>query len=152
MVQVLQTDVLNVMERRDFIKSTCNFCLLGAAGVVLPQLMGCSPAMSVYKTDISNNQVSLPTALFDKQVIQLLRPRGWYYDIAVQKTENDGYSAILLKCTHQDNQLTAAGNGYLCSLHGSQFDKAGKVKKGPAEKPLKTFSTSVNDKNIIINL
>ena len=32
------------MQRKEFIKSTCNFCLLGAAGFMLPQLIGCSDA------------------------------------------------------------------------------------------------------------
>ena len=141
-----------VMQRKEFIKSTCNFCLLGAAGLALPHLLGCSPAIPVYKTEISNNQIELPLHLFDKNNLQLVRPQGWYYDIAVQKSENNVYAALLLKCTHQDNQLTAAGNGYQCSLHGSQFDATGKVKKGPAEKPLKKYNTTVSENRLIINI
>ncbi len=140
------------MQRKEFIKSTCNFCLLGAAGFALPYLTGCSPAIPVYKTAINNNQAELPLTLFDKSNLQLVRPKGWYYDIAVQKKENNVYAAILLKCTHQDNQLTASGNGYQCSLHGSQFDATGKVKKGPAEKSLKTYNTTVIDNKLIINI
>ncbi|MFT3936926.1 MAG: Rieske (2Fe-2S) protein [Chitinophagaceae bacterium] len=140
------------MERKEFIKTTCNICLLGAAGILLPQLIGCSPGASVYKTAIANNKLEVPANLFDKAALQLVRPQGWYYDIAVQKNENNTYSALLLKCTHQDNQLTMSGNGYQCSLHGSQFDKAGKVKKGPAEIPLKSYETTIIDNRIIINL
>ena len=99
------------MQRKEFIKSTCNFCLRGAAGIALPHLLGCSPAIPVYKTEINNNQVELPISLFDKNKLQLVRPKGWFYDIAVQKNEGNVYSALLLKCTHQDNQLTVGGNG-----------------------------------------
>lgn len=140
------------MQRKEFIKSTCNFCLLGAAGFMLPQLIGCSPAMAVYKTTVKNNQVEMPLTLFEKSNLQFVRPAGWYYDIAVQKKEDNTYAAILMKCTHQENQLTKTGNGFQCSLHGSQFDATGKVRKGPAEKPLKTYTTSIEQNNLIISI
>jgi nitrite reductase/ring-hydroxylating ferredoxin subunit len=141
------------MQRKDFIKSTCNFCLLGAAGLLLPDLIGCSPAIPVFKTTvINNNQIQIPLTIFDRSPIQFIRPKGWYYDIAIQKKEDSTYSAILLKCTHQDNQLIAVGNGFSCSQHGSQFDKTGKVKKGPAEKPLREYTTVINQGLLIITV
>ncbi len=140
------------MQRREFIKSTCNFCMLGAAGFMLPQLIGCSPAIAVYKTIVNNNQLAIPLTLFEISSIQFVRPAGWYYDIAVQKKEDNTYAAILMKCTHQENQLTKSGNGFHCSLHGSQFDATGKVRKGPAETPLRTYLTSIDQNNLIIRI
>jgi Rieske Fe-S protein len=136
------------MKRKTFIKSACNFCLLGAAGMALPRLLGCSAVTAAYKTDIANNQIELPVSLFDKSTLQLVRPKGWYYDIAVLKNQANEYTALLLKCTHQDNQLTASGNSYQCS----QFDKTGKVKKGPAERALKMYGTVLKDNSIIITI
>jgi len=115
------------MDRKNFVKASCHFCLLGAAGFLLPQLAGCSPALPVYKTPVKNSRLELPLTLFEKSSLQLVRPEGWYYDIAVQKQEN-GYTALLMKCTHQDNQLSAGSGGFDCSLHGSRFDKAGIVR------------------------
>jgi Rieske Fe-S protein len=69
----------------------------------------------------------------------------------VQK-KDDHYEALLMQCTHQNNQLTPTGNGFTCSLHGSQFNKDGIVTKGPAENRLKKFSTSVNLDQLIIHL
>ena len=141
------------MERRDFITSACRLCLLGTAGYLLPQVIACSPSRyAVYKTSITNNQVEIPLALFDKNPLQLVRPKGLYYDIAVEKKENNTWSALLLKCTHQENQLTPKSAGFECSLHGSQFDEEGKVTKGPAEMPLKKYQTSVNQNNLVIHL
>jgi Rieske Fe-S protein len=138
------------MHRRNFISSSCKICLLGAAGYSMLQLESCSPASSIYKTTITNGDLNVPLNLFDKIPLQIVRPNGWYYDIAVQKNTDDSYSALLLQCTHQQNQLTPTGNGYHCSLHGSDFDKLGNVRKGPAEQPLHHFETSVN--NNILNI
>ena len=142
------------MERRQFIKSSCNVCMLAAAGYLLPKLEGCSPATyAVFKTDIVDKKITIPLAMFATSPIQFVRPKGWYYDIAVQQKPDNTYTAILLQCTHQANQLIpAAKNGYTCSLHGSQFDENGLVRKGPASKPLQQYKTSVENNNLIIEI
>ncbi len=140
------------MHRRNFISSSCKICLLGAAGYSLLQLESCSPASSIYKTSIINGDLNVPLHLFDKSTLQIVHPDGWYYDVAVQKNADDSYTALLLQCTHQQNQLTLTGNGYHCSLHGSDFDKLGNVRKGPAEQPLYHFETSVNNNTLNIHI
>ncbi|RFM29748.1 ubiquinol-cytochrome c reductase iron-sulfur subunit [Deminuibacter soli] len=142
------------MERRQFLQSSCNVCLLGAAGMLLPLLNSCAGAKySVYKSPVLNNSVEIPLNLFTQQApVQFVRPNGWYYDIAVEKKEDNTYQALLLQCTHQENQLNVTGNGYSCSLHGSQFDKNGKVRKGPAEQPLERYATTINNDKLIIHI
>jgi len=141
------------MQRRAFIKSSCNICLLLTAGALLPTLSGCGPAAyKVINTEIHNDQVEIPLAGFTQSPLQLVRPKGWFYSIAVRRKEDNTYSALLLKCTHQDNQLTAATNGYTCSLHGSAFAADGRVTKGPAERPLKEYQVTTDATNLIIHL
>ncbi|MHA4810525.1 QcrA and Rieske domain-containing protein [Flavitalea flava] len=141
------------MERRAFLKSTCNACMLVTAGLMLPALTGCGPAAyQVIHTEIVNDQVEIPLSAFIQSPLQLVKPKGWFYTIAVRKKEDNTYSALLLKCTHQDNQLIASGNGYSCSLHGSAFNKEGKVTKGPAERALKQFETTSGQNNLLIHL
>lgn len=140
------------MERRQFIKSSCNICLLGSVGMLLPQLTGCSPSYSVFKTEIVNKKLQVPLSLFEKLNFQLIRPAGWYYDIAVQKKDNQQYTALLLRCTHHDTQLDVGSHGYQCSLHGSKFDADGNVRKGPAEHALTQFKTFVQNDQLIIEL
>jgi len=94
----------------------------------------------------------MPANLFDKTATQIVRPAGWYYDIAVEKTADNTYKALLMQCTHQDNQLTLTGTGFNCSLHGSQFDKDGKVKKGPAEDALTQYKAYINNGQLIIEV
>lgn len=133
-----------LMHRRTFISSSCKICLLGAAGFSLTQIAGCASTSSIYKTTITNGNLNVPLNLFDKSLLQIVRPAGWYYDVAVQKNPDNSYIALLLQCTHQENQLTPTGTGYHCNLHGSNFDKLGNVRKGPAEQPLHHFETSVD--------
>lgn len=140
------------MERRNFISSSCKICLLGAAGFSLTQIISCGTAFPIFKTGITNGSLNVPLNLFDKSSLQIVRPAGWYYDVAVQKNTDNSYSALLLQCTHQENQLTPTGSGYHCSLHGSDFDKQGNVRKGPAEQPLHHFETSVENNFICIHI
>ena len=110
-------------------------------------------AYAVFKTDIVDKKITMPLTLFATSPVQFVRPKGWYYDIAVQKKDENNYTALLLQCTHQENQLTPAGNnGYTCSLHGSQFDVNGNVRKGPAEKRLEQYATSIQNNNLIIEI
>ncbi|MDR3714048.1 MAG: Rieske (2Fe-2S) protein [Puia sp.] len=141
------------MERRAFIKSSCNGCLLAASGLLLSRLAAsCSPAFPVFKTEVINGEIQLPLTALGSSGFQIVRPKGWYYDIAVRKKEDASYEALLLKCTHQDNQLTPSGSGYGCTLHGSQFDKDGRVTKGPAEHPLQSYTTTLTRDQLIINI
>ena len=140
------------MERREFIQTSCNACLLVAAGYLLPSLAACGTQASVLKADIVNDKVMLPASRFAQPSIQMVRPRGWLYDIAVEKNEENNFRALLMQCTHQENQLTQQGNGFHCSLHGSQFDKEGRVVKGPAERPLKQFPVSIENDQLIIHI
>src|SRR5581483_6228253 len=101
------------MERREFLRSSCNTCLLMAAGYLLPSLTSCSPKYAVFKTDIVDKKIVMPLSMFQQSSIQFVRPKGWYFDIAVEKKTDNTYRALLLQCTHQENQLTPDGaNGF----------------------------------------
>lgn len=140
------------MQRRSFLKSSCNACLLLATGFLAPALSGCGPgAYQVFHADEREDKITVPADNFVKGPLVLVRPNGWYYSIALRKKEDNTYSALLLKCTHQDNQLTAAADGYSCSLHGSAFNRDGRVTKGPAERALKTFPVTVENNQIVIH-
>jgi Rieske Fe-S protein len=139
------------MERRQFVKSTCNLCLVAASGFLLSELSACDASYQIIKTDVVNDTIQIPLVSFDRPGFKLVRPRGWNYDIAVFKSAN-GYEAILMRCTHQNNQLILTGKGFVCDLHGSNFDLEGRVTKGPAELTLKKYSASVVRDNLIIYL
>ena len=139
------------MNRKDFIKTSCNFCLLGTAAILFQNLTGCSPSYTVFSTEKKNNEVHLPLALFEKNVLQIVRVKGLNFDIAVHKKDND-FIALLLKCTHAENEVLPDQNGYSCSLHGSRFNENGKVTRGPAELSLKKYKITIGSDYLIITI
>lgn len=74
--------------------------------------------------------------------------------IVLGRTE-DGYVAFDDGCTHAGGSL--AGGVMICGTvqclwHGSQFDcTTGKVKAGPAEKPLKTYRVEVRGPEVLLS-
>jgi len=140
------------MDRKEFIQTSCSACMLMTAGFFLSAMPGCTPKYSVFKTEVVDKKLTLPLSAFKQSSLQLVRPKGWYYDIAVEKNNDNTYTALLLQCTHQENQLTPDGNGFHCNLHGSQFDSEGNVRKGPAERPLQRYRTYMDMNSLIIEI
>ncbi len=140
------------IERRKFLTSACKACLLAGAGFLISDLAACSASSKVLKLPISQNAVRLPVTAFASEPVQVIRPEGWLYDIAVRKISVNEYEALLMECTHQQNQLIVNQNGFKCMLHGSQFNLDGQVMKGPAERALKKFPTSMDQGQVVIQL
>lgn len=140
------------MDRRNFLKQSCSLCLAGSSGMLIGSLASCAAVLPVYKTTMANNKVAVPISLFTNLDFQLIQPKGLYYNIGLKKEKNGSYTALLLRCTHADNQLTTAGNSFKCSLHGSTFDNEGQVIEGPAVRPLKRYLTQIISDLIIIHI
>jgi len=127
-------------------------CLAVGAGLVAASALSSCATLPVYKTTMANNKVSVPVSLFAQSDFQVIQPKDLFYNIGLRKEKGGTYTALLLRCTHADNQLVAAGNGFRCNLHGSTFDKEGQVTQGPAERSLKKYRTEIISDQIIIHL
>lgn len=141
-----------VMDRKEFIKTSCNFCLAGAAMLLVPGLAGCGASYNSLKASVANNQIQIPLSGFATNNLQFISAKNLEYDIAVYKQQDGSFLALQMKCTHHDNGLTPDQNGYSCNLHGSQFSKTGEVVKGPAATALKKYKTNINNNQLIISL
>ena len=145
------------MQRREFLKGSCRICLLGAAGFAVA-LEACSPkagaATSTNSSIIVKDKIAtVPLInLKENKAINIISINKYPYEIAIEKNKEGKYKALLLMCTHYENQLTPTGNGYTCSAHGSTFTNDGKVTKGPAEEPLKELKTTLTENNLMIQL
>lgn len=127
-------------------------CLAVGAGLIAASELSSCAALPVYKTTMANNKVSVPVSLFAQNDFQVIQPKDMFYNIGLRKEKDGTYTALLLRCTHADNQLISTGNGFKCNLHGSTFDKEGQVTQGPAEHPLKKYKTEIISDQIIIHL
>ncbi len=140
------------IERRKFLESACKACVLAGAGLLLSDLTACTPSLKIITLPVTQDTVRLPLTSFAKEPIQIVRPEGWFYNIAIRKSSPDEYEALLMSCTHQQTQLIADSHGFICPLHGSKFNINGQVTKGPAEKALKKYSTGLEQDQLVIQL
>jgi Rieske Fe-S protein len=138
--------------RREFLKETCTACL-GTAflGITFSQLTSCS-SLPIYKTDLSKKLVSVPIANFAESNLVIVRDMQVPFDILLVKKSDQEYKALYMKCSHQENPVTATKTGLYCSAHGSAFDLDGNVTKEPALKPLKIFNTKISENQVTIDL
>jgi Rieske Fe-S protein len=144
------------MNRRDFTKS-CFLCV--SAALAAPLLDGCKSTNYVNGT-IEPNGLSVSKSEFkymknDQEVFRkyiVVRHDNLEFPIYVYRYSDMEYSAVLMKCTHQGNELQASGDYLHCSAHGSEFNNKGVVAQGPAEKNLRAFNVRPEAEKIFIDL
>lgn len=139
------------MQRRNFIKQSCLACgglLLG--GSILTMLEGCQ-SLPTYKAT-KGKEISVPASQFTQSKVVVVSVPWMSFDILLVKKTEETYKALYMKCSHQDQILSATESGLFCVAHGSSFDLDGNVKKEPAIEPLQQFKTRVENNQIIITL
>ena len=64
--------------------------------------------------------------------------------------------AVSSSCTHEEADLsegTLIGHNVVCPFHQSEFDlRTGEVLNRPAEHPLRTYSVSIEDEGIFVEV
>ncbi len=92
-------------------------------------------------------------AMHRKVVLPVSRRLVAFYSDFIVVNRKGELRVLSSHCTHLGCIINKEENGRLvCPCHGSEFDLKGKAVKGPAYKPLKTFSytKSADDRQIII--
>jgi len=142
------------MDRRDFTKA-CIGCLGGV--LVSPLLTGCQ-STHYASGMIEPNGLSVANSEFvnsknnETREYIIVRNDKLEFPIYLYRFSETEYSALLMKCTHQGNELNASGDHLHCSAHGSEFNNKGIVAQGPAEKNLRAFKVSADGDKIFIDL
>lgn len=144
------------MKRRDFTK-TCIRCF--SASLLVPVLDSCQAThYATGKMDSSGMTVPLSEFRYMKNDQEMMRQYivvrndALEFPVCVYRFSESDYAAVLMKCTHQGNELSVSGDHLTCSAHGSEFTNRGVVVNGPAEKDLRKFDVSVNGDNLLIDL
>lgn len=146
------------MDRKQFIK-TCGASCLGLAGISLG-ITGCASVYSVQGM-ATGKTISFPKESFvetkksgeklARQVV-VVNVDNLKFPVAVYDNGSDKYTALWLKCSHQGNEVSVHGDLLSCSAHGSEYDKSGKVIKGPAKEDLKSFNVRTDQDTLYIEL
>jgi len=143
------------VNRKEFIQ-TCAFSCLGAVGVSA-FLTACTPTKYL-QVNPENDRLKIAKSEF----LELKKNKARRYVIVktarldhpviIYRFSESEYSALLLQCTHQGNELNVNGDLLTCPAHGSEFGNKGEVVQGPAEQKLQSFLVSTDANNIYIQL
>jgi Rieske Fe-S protein len=127
------------IDRRTFLCVAAGAAAAGLAG-------GCASVALLPVTPV-NDAIRLPLARYP----QLMEPGG----VVRMRSTHDGnaiyvlalaegsYAALSPICTHRGCTVDVAGDHLLCPCHGSMYDRRGQVIRGPAERALRQFPTSL---------
>jgi Rieske Fe-S protein len=135
------------MRRRDFVR-------LGAGAVGLGALPGCAAFVATPVTPLGGE---IRLALRDHP--QLGQPGGYLRirlpdaaaPLYVFAQGGGAFAVVSPICTHLQCVVNIEGAQLLCPCHGSVFDRAGNVLRGPAERPLRRYPARVTeDGNLVI--
>jgi len=145
------------MDRRNFIKKSCTACL---SVTVLSSLVSSCVSTQYISGKLGKDGITLDKD--DFKVKQkggtayssfiIVRNEALKYPICVYRMNDNEYSALWMRCTHQGAELQASGDVLQCSAHGSEFNNKGQVRNGPADTALKTFPVTVSNNEIFIDL
>lgn len=77
-------------------------------------------------------------------------------DIAIAAVDGTFYG-VEDRCSHAgcpfSEEADLAGSEISCNCHGSQFDiRSGEVKRGPAERPIRTFAVRVAEDQLEVDI
>ena len=132
------------VDRRTFLGAAA----LAAAGAALSS---CASVASLPVVPV-NGAVRLPLGQHPtlQQPGGLLRLRHESQQIYVLSLDSGDYAALSPICTHLGCTVEVAGAQLICPCHGSTYDRSGRVLRGPAERALRRFPTSVTPEGELV--
>jgi Rieske Fe-S protein len=139
------------MERRGFLRASCLGCAGLVVGTGLLSLTGCA-SLPLVKVENNGRELIVPSTAFAEGSHVIVRAPKLPYDLLVTKGPDGGAHSVYLRCTHEDQPVTATATGLHCPSHGSRFAMDGSVEEGPATAPLRTFPVRIEGDELIITL
>jgi Rieske Fe-S protein len=145
------------MDRKKFI-STCGLACVGGIGLTgLLQSCGSSKQLN---GKIINDDLVIPLMEFQHKKGEqgsykkylIVQNDMLQYPICVFRFNDNEYTALWMRCTHQGTELQVFGDKLQCPAHGSEFTSIGGVQNGPADSRLRTFPVTIENNQIKISL
>ena len=131
------------MNRKKFVSSLAVISVGALAGALLD---ACS-------TDIpAPENIDFTIDITDPDFSGLSSPGGFAYNegIIIVHTPQGNFVALSQACTHTGCTINydSGLQRYPCPCHGSIYNSAGNVIRGPANKNLKTYQTTINGNSL----
>jgi len=133
-----------VKTRREFIKKGT----IIAGGLSLGLTAGCTPFRLAEYT-LEDDRIKVSKSQFVDDPFVVIKVKSYPTPIYIGKLE-DGYSALLMQCTHKRCTVRPTGTILQCPCHGSEYNNKGEVIEPPAEKNLKPFRVTQDEEHVYI--
>lgn len=132
------------MQRREFLGILAISGLAGCAGAVAVRV---SPSNGLLRLTLADYpQLAAPGGSLK------LQPDGMTNQIYVLAQPDGRFVAVSPICAHLGCTVNIEGEHLVCPCHGSTYDRAGGLLKGPAQRGLNTFRTEVRGGELVVHL
>ena len=135
-------------DRRDFV-------LTGTAALAIALLPGCA-SLVTRRVPLENGRVRLSLRqnpeLAEPRGSLRLMPDGWEDPLYLLALDGGGFAALSSICTHRGCTVDLGGSGLSCPCHGSQYDREGRVTRGPAARALTRYPVRTSGDELIIEV
>jgi len=126
------------IDRRHF------FVTCAAGACALTASAGCA-SLTARPVTAVNGVVRLSLAehqdLLSPQGVVKILPSGERDPLVVLALGDDRFAVLSPICTHRGCTVDVQGEHLVCPCHGSTYDRSGAVLRGPAERPLRRYTT-----------
>lgn len=135
-------------DRREFVRA-------GTAAIAVALLPSCA-SLVTRRVPIENGSIRLSLGQYpelgeSRGSLRLL-PDGWEDPVYLLVLEGGGFAAVSSVCTHRGCTVDVGGPGLACPCHGSQYDREGRVMRGPANRALTRYPVRVSGDQLIIEV
>lgn len=139
------------MYRRDFVQrlpSVASGLALGASTLVLA---GCAGVRYVVPRSRPGRLV-IGLRELDEDGQAFVQTPDMARPVYLRRLASGELVAVLASCTHQGCQPEPVGERLVCPCHGSEFSFEGAVLRGPAQRPLTRYPTSVEGDDVVVRV
>jgi cytochrome b6-f complex iron-sulfur subunit len=135
-------------DRRAFVRS-------GTAAIAMSLLPSCA-SLVTRRVPLDGGRIRLslrqyPELAEPRGSLRLL-PDGWEDPVYLLVLEGGGFAAVSSVCTHRGCTVDLGGPGLACPCHGSQYDREGRVMRGPANRALTSYPVRATGDELIIEV
>lgn len=135
-------------DRRDFMRT-------GTAALAAVLLPGCA-SLVTRQVPLENGIIRLSLRQFpelsEARGSMRLMPQGWEDPLYLLALDGGGFAAVSSICTHRGCTVDLGGPGLACPCHGSQYDREGRVMRGPASRALTRYPVRTSGDELIIEV
>lgn len=135
-------------DRRDFVRTS-------AASLAAVALSSCA-SLVTRRVPLDNGVIRLslrqhPELAEPRGSLRLL-PDGWDDPVYLLALDGGGFAAVSSVCTHRGCTVDLGGPGLACPCHGSQYDREGRVMRGPANRALTRYPVRTSGDELVIEV